>query len=105
MRCGFDSRSRYQPSFPNLTGTMSTTRLHVGRVKVAEMSMSNYAFVTPRTFRGTQDILPQEMIARNIVVDKIRVVYERYGFLPLDTPALEYLTTLMGTGGEETNKQ
>jgi histidyl-tRNA synthetase len=39
------------------------------------------------------------------VVEKIKRVYERYGFVPIDTPVLEYLVTLVGTGGEEANKQ
>jgi histidyl-tRNA synthetase len=44
------------------------------------------------------------MILRNQVVRKIQDVYERYGFLPIDTPVLEHLATLVGTGGEEANK-
>lgn len=61
--------------------------------------------VVPQTLKGFRDLLPSEMIARNSVVEKIREVYEKYGFVPLDTPVLEYLATLVGTGGEETNKQ
>ncbi len=61
--------------------------------------------VIPQTLKGFQDYLPEEMIARQSVIDKIRTVYERYGFVPVDTPILEYLVTLIGTGGEETNKE
>ena len=61
--------------------------------------------VDPQTLKGFQDLLPADVIARNVIIEKIRGVYERYGFLPLDTPVLEYLVTLVGTGGEETNKQ
>ena len=60
--------------------------------------------VEPQTLKGFQDLLPQDMILRNDVVRKIQTVYERYGFLPIDTPILEHLTTLVGSGGEETNK-
>jgi histidyl-tRNA synthetase len=60
--------------------------------------------VEPQTLKGFQDLLPEQMIARNVVVNEIRKVYERYGFVPLDTPILEQLSTLLGTGGEETNK-
>ena len=49
-------------------------------------------------------MLPEEMIPRNRVIDKIRRVYEKYGFVPIDTPILEHLTTLIGTGGETMNK-
>lgn len=61
--------------------------------------------VVPQTLKGFRDLMPEDMIARNSVVEKIRSVYEKYGFVPLDTPVLEYLTTLVGTGGEDTNKQ
>src|SRR5438309_1368176 len=61
--------------------------------------------VTPQTLKGFQDLLPEDAIAREMVVEKIKRVYERYGFVPIDTPVLEYLVTLVGTGGEETNKQ
>src|SRR5690606_6255731 len=61
--------------------------------------------VRPQTLRGFQDLLPKDMFAREWVITRIRRVYERYGFQPLDTPGLEHLTTLVGAGGEETNKQ
>jgi len=61
--------------------------------------------VKPLTLKGFCDYLPEEMISRNRIIDKIREVYERYGFAPIDTPILEYLVTLIGTGGEEINKE
>ncbi|MBU1487976.1 histidine--tRNA ligase [bacterium] len=61
--------------------------------------------VTPMTLKGFRDYLPGDMISRNQVIEKIRMVYEKYGFQPIDTPVLEYLASLIGTGGEETNKQ
>ncbi len=61
--------------------------------------------IEPQTLKGFQDFLPEDMIARDIVIEKIKKVYQKYGFLPLDTPILEHLTTLIGTGGEETNKE
>jgi histidyl-tRNA synthetase len=45
------------------------------------------------------------MIPRNRIVEKIRLVYEKYGFSPIDTPILESTAVLLGTGGEETNKE
>jgi len=62
-------------------------------------------FVKPQILKGFCDHLPEDMFFRNRVADTIRSVYEQYGFLPLDTPALEHYATLLGTGGEETNKQ
>src|SRR5687767_7122643 len=62
------------------------------------------SLVQPQTLKGFQDLLPADMILRNRVVRTIQDVYERYGFLPLDTPVIEHLATLVGSGGEETNK-
>lgn len=61
--------------------------------------------VRPQTLRGFRDLLPEEMLLRNEVVDRIRRVYESFGFVPLDTPVLEALPTLIGSGGEEADKQ
>jgi len=62
------------------------------------------ALVEPQTLKGYRDILPEELIFQTAVIEKIRIVLERYGFVPLDTPCVEYLTTLVGTGGEEADK-
>ena len=57
--------------------------------------------VVPRLFRGMQDYLPEQMAARQWLIDTIRDVYELYGFVPLATPAIEYLDVLSGSGGTE----
>ena len=61
--------------------------------------------VEPRTLKGFEDHLPEATIARKRVIRTIEGVFEKYGFLPLDTPALEHLDVLSGTGGEEVNKE
>lgn len=61
--------------------------------------------VRPQTLRGFRDLLPEEMLLRNEVVDRIRRVYESFGFVPLDTPVLESLSTLIGSGGDEADKE
>jgi histidyl-tRNA synthetase len=61
--------------------------------------------VEPRTVKGVFDLLPDEAIVRKAVVATIESVFEKYGFAPLETPAFEHLETLLGTGGEETNKE
>jgi histidyl-tRNA synthetase len=68
------------------------------------MHETRRGLVTPQTLKGFQDLLPPQMIARDTVIEKIKRIYEKYGFVPIDTPVLEYLSTLVGTGGEETNK-
>jgi histidyl-tRNA synthetase len=60
--------------------------------------------VQPRLFRGLRDLLPEQMLARQKMLDTIRGVYELYGFVPLQTPAVEYLDVLTGTGGQEANQ-
>lgn len=57
--------------------------------------------IKPRISRGLRDLLPEAMIARQRLVDTVREVYENYGFLPLETPAIEYLDVLSGSAGEE----
>ena len=59
---------------------------------------------TPGVLKGMRDFLPQRMILRNYVTDQLRKVFERYGFEPLQTPAVEYAETLEGKYGEEADK-
>ncbi|MFA7693354.1 MAG: histidine--tRNA ligase [Candidatus Hydrogenedentes bacterium] len=61
--------------------------------------------IKPQTLKGFQDLLPEEMIARTDVIDRIRRVYERFGFVQLDTPVMEHLETLTGSAGLEVNKE
>lgn len=57
--------------------------------------------VEPRLSRGLRDLLPDQMLARQQMVDTIRGVYELYGFVPLSTPAVEFLDVLSGSAGQE----
>ncbi|MEA2464739.1 MAG: histidyl-tRNA synthetase [Acidobacteriota bacterium] len=57
--------------------------------------------VVPRLSRGLRDLLPDQMLARQRMVDTIRGVYENYGFVPLSTPAIEFLDVLSGSAGQE----
>ena len=51
-----------------------------------------------------RDFLPEDVRRREYVIGIIKRVYERYGFEPLETPAVENLETLMGKYGEEGNQ-
>jgi len=51
--------------------------------------------------KGTRDFLPEEMIKRNFIFSTIRKVFEKYAYLPIETPAMENLSTLTGKYGEE----
>jgi histidyl-tRNA synthetase len=46
--------------------------------------------------RGTRDFGPQQMMVRNHIFSTIRSVFERFGFAPLETPAMENLSVLTG---------
>ncbi|UCH15503.1 MAG: histidine--tRNA ligase, partial [Bacteroidales bacterium] len=58
----------------------------------------------PSIPKGTRDFTPVEMAGRNYIFDTIRIVFEKYGYSPIETPAMENLTTLMGKYGEEGDK-
>lgn len=51
--------------------------------------------------RGTRDFSPVEVRKRNYIIHTIRTCFERYGFVPIETPAIENLSTLTGKYGEE----
>src|SRR3989344_869135 len=57
--------------------------------------------IEPRTLKGFKDYLPEEQRLRQKIMDTCREVFELYGFLPLDTPALEYLDVLTKKYGED----
>ncbi len=54
--------------------------------------------------RGMRDFLPADVRRREYVIGIVKQVYERYGFEPLETPAVENIETLLGKYGEEGNQ-
>lgn len=61
--------------------------------------------VDSEALKGFQDLLPAELIPRKKAIAAIEAIFEKYGFAPLETPALEHLEVLLGSGGENTNKE
>lgn len=55
----------------------------------------------PSIPKGTRDFSPEVMVKRNYIFDTIKRVFQKYGYLPIETPAMENLSTLMGKYGEE----
>jgi histidyl-tRNA synthetase len=55
----------------------------------------------PSIPKGTRDFGPQEMLRRKYIFNTIEQVFQKYGYLPLETPAMEHLETLTGKYGEE----
>ena len=58
----------------------------------------------PSIPKGTRDFSPIEMVKRNYIFNTIKEVFRLYGFQPIETPAMENLSTLMGKYGEEGDK-
>lgn len=51
--------------------------------------------------KGTRDFSPEEMAGRNYIFNNIRNIFKLYAYLPIETPAMENLSTLLGKYGEE----
>ncbi len=58
----------------------------------------------PQTLKGFRDFLPREKRNRDYVAQKVKNVFERHGFAPLETPTLEYASLLLGKYGTEADK-
>ncbi len=58
----------------------------------------------PSIPKGTRDFSPLEMARRNHIFDTIRRIFKVHGFLPIETPAMENLSSLMGKYGDEGDK-
>lgn len=61
--------------------------------------------VEPRIMSGFMELTPEMQIKFNYIYDTIRKTYESFGFLPIDTPVLEYSEILLAKAGGETEKQ
>ena len=61
--------------------------------------------IEPKTLSGFMELLPNEQVLFNQMVDKIRKSYEKFGFLPIDTPVIEASEVLLAKAGGETEKQ
>jgi histidyl-tRNA synthetase len=61
--------------------------------------------IEPRVLKGFRDFLPPQELERRNMIAKIEGTFRSFGFVPIDTPALEYAQVLLGKGGGETEKQ
>lgn len=57
-----------------------------------------------KTLKGFRDFAPDEKRKRDFVVEKIKSVFETFGFEPIETPTLEYASTLLGKYGDEADQ-
>lgn len=58
----------------------------------------------PSIPKGTRDFGPQQMVKRNYIFETIKKTFEKFGFQPLETPAMENLSVLTGKYGDEGDK-
>ncbi len=58
----------------------------------------------PSIPKGTRDFAPAEMVRRNFIFDVVRKSFQVFGYQPIETPAMENLSTLMGKYGDEGDK-
>ncbi len=61
--------------------------------------------IEPRILKGFRDSLPEQEIRRKKMFSILEKTFSSFGFLPIDTPVLEYTDVLLGKGGGETDKQ
>ena len=61
--------------------------------------------IEPKVLKGFRDFLPSMEIPKKAIVNKLEEHFSLYGFVPIDTPVLEYTEVLLGKGGGETDKQ
>jgi histidyl-tRNA synthetase len=63
------------------------------------------SIIEPRVLKGFRDFLPADQGLRERLIDGLKEVFRAHGYLPIDTPVLEYTEVLLGKGGGETDKQ
>ena len=61
--------------------------------------------IDPVILKGFRDSMPQEEIPKRKITSILEKGFQSYGFVPIDTPVLEYSSVLLGKGGGETDKQ
>ena len=61
--------------------------------------------IKPKTLSGFQDLLPEVAYQKTVIIDKLKTVFNSFGFAPIETPHLEYSEMLLGETGGEIGKQ
>lgn len=63
------------------------------------------SIIEPKILKGFRDSMPAQEIQKKEIIAKLEKNFSSYGFVPIDTPVLEYTEVLLGKGGGETDKQ
>ncbi len=72
---------------------------------IRRRSQDMAGIIQPKVLKGFRDFLPQMEIPRRKLVRALEDHFTSYGYVPIDTPALEYSEVLLSKGGGETDKQ
>lgn len=67
--------------------------------------MSEKKLIVPRKLSGFMELPPYKQVVLDNMIDKIKGVYQKAGFMPLDTPVLEYSEILMAKSGGSIDKE
>ena len=67
--------------------------------------MENEKLIQPKVLKGFRDFMPQDEILRAGLIEKLTATFRSYGFVPIDTPVLEYTEILLRKSNGETEKQ
>lgn len=67
--------------------------------------MADGNIIEPKILKGFRDSMPETEIKKKAIINKLEHHFSQYGFVPIDTPVLEYTEVLLGKGGGETDKQ
>lgn len=73
--------------------------------EIMRVESEKRAIIEPKVLKGFRDFLPSMEIPKKAIVTKLEEHFSLYGFVPIDTPVLEYTEVLLGKGGGETDKQ
>ena len=60
--------------------------------------------IDPIILKGFRDSMPKEEMPKRKITETLEKGFQAYGFVPIDTPVLEYSSVLLGKGGGETDK-
>lgn len=69
------------------------------------MLVPNEKIIEPKVLKGFRDSMPDNEIRKKAIIARLEKNFSSYGFVPIDTPVLEYTDVLLGKGGGETDKQ
>jgi histidyl-tRNA synthetase len=68
-------------------------------LSLLKMQQELFRMIQPRVLKGFRDSLPSQEIVKKQVIATLEEVFSSFGFVPIDTPVLEYTEVLLGKGG------